>query len=612
MFDNSDKERVRESLDIVEVINRTVSLNQRGRDYVGLCPWHEDSRPSLTVNKARQTWRCWVCDKGGDIFSYVMEREGIGFAEALEQLADLAGIQLTRSKQPRAEAGSVDDPRFQRKAMQWVEQQMHQFLTQSPDAKVARDYLENRKINQDSIARFNIGFAPDSWQWLTDLAKGTLYPPELLERIGVIKKSEKGRYYDIFRGRVMFPIHDNAGRCIALGGRILPEFTTEQTPKYVNSPESLLFKKSKELYGLDLAMDSIRKDRRVFIMEGYTDVIMANQQGVTNALAVLGTAVGEQHLKRLKGIADQVVLVLDGDEAGQRRTSEVLDLFIRGQVDLQILPLPRDTDPCDFLLNKGADAFRGLMQQAMDALDFRIEMETTGINLLVETHKANTALENILQTLSQIPKSDNAANLRLRQVFPRIARRFGITIDDVRNRLGQLRKTQAPTTHIEPNVPTPEMPQRKPNLNVREQELIEILVLNPELTDSAVNGISIDRLPSEHARLIIQTYHDRLNSGASTEFADVLLEIEDRILKSLLVNAIENATNKAASVRESAEERLNELIDAYANDLKEGQMRQNLEQLVNQNLAEDDEMEILKQILDDERRRHGISSPTDG
>ena len=155
-------------------------------------------------------------------------------------------------------------------------------------------------------------------------------------------------------------------------------------------------------------------------------------------------------------------------------------------------------------------------------------------------------------------------------------------------------------------------PQRKPNLNVREQELIEILVLNPELTDSAVNGISLERLPSEHARLIIQTYQNRLNSGASTEFADVLLEIEDRTLKSLLVNAIENATNKAASVRESAEERLNELIDAYANDLKEGQMRQNLEQLVNQDLAEDDEMEILKQILDDERRRHGISSPMDG
>ena len=248
----------------------------------------------------------------------------------------------------------------------------------------------------------------------------------------------------------------------------------------------------------------------------------------------------------------------------------------------------------------------------MDALDFRIEMETTGINLLVETHKANAALENILQTLSQIPKSDNAANLRLRQVFPRIARRFGITIDDVRNRLGQLRKTQTPTTHIEPNTSTPVTPQRKPNLNVREQELIEILVLNPELTDSAVNGISLERLPSEHARLIIQTYQNRLNSGASTEFADVLLEIEDRTLKSLLVNAIENATNKAASVRESAEERLNELIDAYANDLKEGQMRQNLEQLVTQDLAEDDEMEILKQILDDERRRHGISSPMDG
>jgi DNA primase len=331
------KEQVRQATDIVDLVGGYLDLRRQGRVFRGLCPFHDDSRPSLHVDPERQFWKCWVCNVGGDVFSFVMHKEGVAFREALEMLAERAGIQLKRAPQAKVEAGGPQDKRTLYAALEWAARQYHQCLLHSPEAVAARAYLEERKISQKSIERFHIGFAPNSWQWLIDRARTTSYSPEVLQAAGIAGRSEQsGRYYDLFRGRVMFPIRDSQRQCVALGGRILPELADDRTGKYYNSPETKVFHKSEQFYGLDLARDSAElrsaksPHRNVIVVEGYTDVVMAHQYGVTNAIAVLGTALNEKHIRVLRRFTDTIYLVLDGDEAGQRRTRVLFGAGRRG------------------------------------------------------------------------------------------------------------------------------------------------------------------------------------------------------------------------------------------------------------------------------------------
>ena len=361
-LDQDVREQIRQSTDIVELIGSYLQLRRQGRGFVALCPWHNDKRPSLQVNPQRQSWKCWVCDVGGDAFSFVMQREGVDFREALQILADRAGIELTRNRQPKAPPGSPQDKRTLYRAMQWAEEQFHSCLLHAGEAGPARDYLQKRSISAESMERFRLGFSPPGWSWLLDRARATEFSAQVLEAVGLCARSEKtGGYYDRFRDRVLFPIRDLQSRPIAFGGRILPGEGEGKAAKYINSPETRLFSKSDNLYGLDVARDIVAKQREVVVVEGYTDTVIAHQFGVTNAVAVLGTALGPRHIQILRRFADRIVLVLDGDEAGRRRTNEILELFLAAQVDVRILTLPQGLDPADFLLESGAEAFQELL-----------------------------------------------------------------------------------------------------------------------------------------------------------------------------------------------------------------------------------------------------------
>ena len=373
-FDSSfdAKEQVRQAIDIVDLLGKyNLQLRRQGRGYVTHCPWHDDTRPSLQVNPERQSWKCWPCDIGGDIFSFVMKMEGVDFPEALAMLADRAGIKLqkpsrgdgpsasgARRRVPAPRAGGIDK-RTLYKAAAWVERQYHECLLHSPEAEPARKYFQDRGITAESIERFQLGFAPLDRDWILKQAGGRTGTPsraKVLETIGVLRRSSAGgSLYDLFRGRGLFAIRDAQGRPVGMGGRLLPGVETFLPGKYVNSPETPLFRKSHLLYGLDLAKEAIHKSKSktALVMEGYTDVIIAHQFGFNNAVAVLGVALGETHIKILKRFVDRIILVLDGDEAGQKRANEVLELFVAQQVDLRILTLPDDLDPCDFLQQRG-------------------------------------------------------------------------------------------------------------------------------------------------------------------------------------------------------------------------------------------------------------------
>ena len=447
------RERVRASIDIVELIGRSLELRRQGRNFVARCPWHDDRRPSLQVNPDRQSWKCWVCNIGGDVFSFVMQREGIGFGEALRMLADQAGIPLNDGYQQGPSSANRDEKQRLYKVLAWAAGQFRDFLAgEQPEAIEAREYLRQRGLSAEAIEEYQLGYAPDQWSWLIDRGRGAKIATGDLETVGLVSRSESsGRTLDRFRGRVMFPIRDTQRRPIAFGGRVLPRLAQEQedkgrsVAKYINSPETKLFSKSDVLYGLDTARDEIIKQRRIVVMEGYTDVMMAWQHSVRIATAVLGTALNERHMKLIRRFADQVVLLLDGDAAGQRRANEVLDLFVGSDLDLRILTLPSGLDPCDYLLAEGGPALLSLIDAAPDALDHKLRTEFAGFDPLKDTHRAFQAAERVLNTLAHAPRhslTDSSARLREQQILTRLARSLAVPDEELRRRLEVIRKTR--------------------------------------------------------------------------------------------------------------------------------------------------------------------------
>ena len=606
------KEQVRQASDIVDVVGGFLELRRQGRNYVALCPWHNDSKPSLQVNAERQSWRCWVCGIGGDVFSFVMRREGVEFREALELLADKANIQIKQSNS-NVPAGSPGDKRTLFAAMAWAEKQFYTYLNQSAEADVARQYLQQRGITQKEIDQFHIGFSPNSWSWLADLAKSTEFSPAVLEKVGLLGKSPKsGRHYDWFRGRVLFPIRDTQSRPIALGGRVLPQFADDKSGKYVNSPETRLFLKSDNLYALDLARDSIVASKQVIVVEGYTDVIALHQAGITNAVAVLGTALGSRHIHLLRRYADQIYLVLDGDEAGQKRTNEILELFVAEQVDLRIMTLPDGMDPCDFVQQQGAEVFRQHLATAVDALEHKVRISTHQLDPVRDIHRANEALEDLLGTLANSPRlsgqTTSEVRLREQQFLSRMARQFQVEETELRTRLTALRRaTRKPARSQQDPMLTENVSAS--DLEMTERWLLEILTQNEELAIAAVDEISIDELDTEAAKSLYRIYQTLVFDRVPCDFARVLTETEDPTLKSLLVELDEQAAEKNVT---DTEDQLKQIIVAYRRRTEDRQQRQNTGVLERQEMDDKEELDLLNQIIEQQRNRQGISSPTDG
>ncbi len=598
------KERVKQAINIVDLVGDYLDLRREGRAYKAICPWHNDTRPSLQVNPERQSFKCWPCDIGGDVFSFVMKMENVTFPEALEMLAERAGIPLEKTSR----SGSVrDDKQLLHQAMAWAEDQYHQVLLKSPSAEKARDYLRDRGITDDSIRRFHLGFAPTEWEWLIPQARGTRFTPEVLEAIGLVLRRPNGPgYYDRFRGRVLFSIRDPQSRPVGLGGRILPGAGDDRTAKYVNSPETPIFSKSHLLYGLDFARDAITKGgRTAVVMEGYTDCLIAQQFGIANAVAALGTAFGERHLQLLRRYAERVVLVLDGDEAGRRRTDQLLDLFIAEPVDLRILTLPDNLDPCDFLLARGAEEFSRLLTGAPDALEHRFRSATADVTADSSVHQANRALEEVLATLARSQARDAASQLKEEQILNRLAKKFGISEERVRSRVISLQQSARPRTA--PRATAPTAPST-PTLDAWERELLELAIQSVEGLEQIREEISTEQLTSPAARAILTMCYELAGSTTSL-FDRLLVEFEEPELKSLLVDLDERGRAKGVS---EIPARLAQLMGFWRRKIGEAEQRREATALVDRRGDSSAELQILRQIIERERSRQGISVPTDG
>lgn len=632
-IDNEVKDRVRVAVNIVDLLSSYMELRRQGRGFVGTCPFHDDRRPSLQINPDRQTWKCWVCDIGGDIFSFVMKRENVSFPEALRMLADRAGIVIEESK---SQSRSRNDKKKLYEAMEWAVKEFHDFFLNSPDAQSARDYVLSRGLSEESVKKFCIGFAPDSWSWLVDRGISKSYSPQLIESVGLAARGDRGSIYDRFRSRVIFPIRDVQSRPIAVGGRILPGANTEAA-KYVNCNETSLYHKSHQLYNLDLARDSIVKAKQAVVMEGYTDVIMAVQHGINNVVACCGTALGETQLKVLRRYCDSVVLLLDGDEAGQRRSREILELFVGEQMDLRILTLPEDLDPCDYLSKYGGDELRKQIAGALDALEFKINHVCQGFDPLIDTHRANAALEDILGTMSKVSRetlfTNDTARLRQDQFIARLSREFGIERSELKSRIESIRQqaadrakqrmqfSAAQNSIANPSVASvtsgsaqteqrdapKQVVVRYSELSAIEIELFELMALYEHIVPIAIERFPVSNLSSDTAKKIFQTYLDLELAGNALNFESVLSAVEDAGVKSVLVSIEDHASRKAEMAKMTPDERLHSLCDRLSGHEDRAYRRQQISILERKQVDEQTELDLLNQIVSQARAKHGLN-----
>jgi DNA primase len=599
------KERVREAVDMVELAGSYMALRRAGKGFVALCPWHDDSRPSLQINPERQTYRCWVCDVGGDVFNFVMRMEKLEFREALEQLADRAGIQL-----PRGRGGpDVDDRAGLWRTLDWAAGRFRDYLKTGSEAHAARDYLAARGLAAESLERFGVGFAPESWDWLLRQASTAGIPLALLERTGlVVKRDDRPGHYDRFRGRVMFPIRDPLGRCVAFGGRILPGAKAEGA-KYVNSPETPLFSKSSMLYGLDTAREAMAASGQAVVVEGYTDCLAARQAGCGDVVAVLGTALGERHAKLLRRYADRVVLVLDGDDAGRRRANEILGLLLAEPIDLRIARLPVGVDPCDFILDQGREAFENVVAAAVDPLDYRMDEALASLSPDAGDDAALAAVESVLEALAAAGGSSlESSERRLREdrVLGRLSRRFGLSRDVLRSRLQERRGSRKqPATR--PAVET--VAVAMPRLPALDREVLEVLVSVPEGVGLVIREVAPADLQSEEGRAVVAAARRLEAAGRAVGLAGLLLELPDPAIQSLLV-AVDEQSAARGPIEPS--ERIDHLAGALRRRSATAQSRASARAIKTSRLDSRAEEELLERLVAQRRVAQGMSEPKDG
>ena len=638
------KERVRSAIDIVDVVGASLELHPKGRNFVAICPWHSDRRPSLTVNRERQTWKCWPCDIGGDIFNFVMRRDGVDFPGALRLLAEQAGIPIEEYSRGKKQtvAGSPDDKATLLSAMKLITKVYFDLLAEpnTDDARIAIDYLDSRGVDDENRQRFQIGFAPDQWSYAVDLLRKNGFSGAVAEAAGIASKRSGGGHVDMFRGRLMFPIHNMRNQAISMGGRVIPVIADRHGDKvggkYINGRETKLFRKSSELYGMNLARDAIRREGEALVMEGYTDVIAARQSGLESAVAVLGTALGTQHIKILSRFIDRVVLVLDGDTAGQRRADEVLELFVGADVDLRIMTLPDGSDPADYLADNGLDAFRKLAKDAPDALDHKLNKLTSGVDVMHDTHAVTKAIDTMLKIAA---KGASGHSIKIDQMLLRMARSFNTTREQLQERLKVLRSSaqskkryQAPVVHqqhqhgADPNAmlaqsvddPMMQSPAGAPVQQQQAQaivgidrELFETLIESPSLVAMAVEAVDPSWLKTPTAKMLLDAYQRMEMEGLELGADKLLLFLENEFLKNQVVTFITRVEDSEGRVIGSAEERYGTILARYHERDSKVERSKQIAELQATDLEPEQEDALLQQLIDAERQRRGIKSKGD-
>jgi len=555
--DESITSRILQAADIVEIVGRHVALRPAGKDFKALCPFHQEKTPSFFVSPSKQIFKCFGCGVGGDAIKFIQLRENVGFLEARAMLAEQLGIRISSDDSPRRGPRKTDLARVNAWAARWFRSRLHD----EHAGRVAREYLARRRITQATADRFGLGYAVDSFDSLLRAARAKGIATELLLAAGLILPGQRGRAYDRFRHRLMFPIVDTMDRVVGFGGRALDD----QPAKYMNTPETALFEKSRHLFGLPLARQTIQQKGRIVLVEGYTDCVMAHQCGLTETVATLGTALTEPHLQMLRRFAERVVLVFDSDEAGQAAADRALAAALSQQLDVRLVTLPEGQDPCDYLLSAGPERFEALLNSAPSALEFkwrqvasRYEQSTSGPGrhraireflALVASSAAYQAVDPVQRglVLNQISKLLSIAPEQVHRVVSSLVR--------------QARRGGPPTD----SRPLPG-PREIDAEQVALREVLEVLLNEPSYYDSVAEQFDPAAFSDPDLAAVARQVVDLARSQGDFRLAQLIARFEEPRFGRLITDlqsAGERRGNFAATI-EGAIGRLQEVRAARA------------------------------------------------
>jgi DNA primase len=521
-------EQIRAASDIVEVIGQVLPLKRAGANFVALCPFHKEKTPSFSVNPSKQIFYCFGCHKGGDVFTFIQEYESIGFMEAIRRLGERAGIQVEKvAEGPEKQAVYLKETLL--RIHEQAAQRWHQLLLKDPAAQVARDYLSRRQVPPEAIQLFRLGYAPESWDDTVRWASAQGHELTIVERGGLIgQKEETKRYYDRFRGRLMFPICDEQGRVVAFSGRVL----SAEAPggKYINSPETPIFSKGRIFFGLDKAKRSILDAQFAVVCEGQLDLIRCHIAGIQNVVAPQGTALTADHARILKRYAGEVVLCFDADNAGQNAAERSLDSLLAAGLAIRVAVMPAPHDPDSYIQEAGAEAFRRLIQGAPGFFDYYLDRCCTRHN--VATDRGRLA---VARSLGEALHKTGSAVL-IDTYAQKTAQRLGISPDAVRQEFRRLHAGFKPVQDTGAGEPE-EAAALAPPPSL-EMWLLRLLLLDDEMAGWLCQHLELEWLQHPQIKQVVAQRLEAHQAGQWQGVASWLGQLQNPDLRQLIAAAV--------------------------------------------------------------------------
>ena len=523
-------EEVRSRNDIVDIISQYVTLKRKGRNFFGLCPFHNEKSPSFSVSPDKQIFKCFGCGKGGNVFHFLMNAENISFVEAVQILAERANIELPKN------SGDEDEKQVQLKNEVYkVNEAAAMFYHETlykPTSKVAQEYVKKRKLGNNTLKAFLIGYAPMNNELFNHL-KSKGFSIEAMLASNLIGRSEKGIFYDKFKHRLMIPIQDVRNRYIAFGGRVLDD----SKPKYINSPEDIVYSKGRNLFGLNVAKrNSNGMLKKILIVEGYMDAISLYQRGITNVVASLGTALTDAQGRLLRRNAEQVILGYDADGAGQTAILRGMDILKNLGVDIRVLQISDAKDPDEYVIKYGADKFKKCMEDAISVVEFKVKIlkQTLDLN---NTNDKIKFLNEIAKTLASV---DNSME---REVYiDKIGKTYGISTEAIQSEINKLTNKEPDKKKIENTSVIIKKNEEKTideNVLRREKMLIYLLINYSDKTFKRISSVvKSDYIQDTSNKIIIGKIFEKLQDNQNPE--DVLNWFEDQDMVSYLAGVLSN------------------------------------------------------------------------
>ena len=542
---------VQRSIDIYEVVASYIPLKRAGTNYKAHCPFHQEKTPSFIVSPAKQIYKCFGCQKSGSVFSFVMEIEKVDFPEAIKMLAERAGVKLTFVGGGEEEK-SIDKNELYR-ANEWVANYFRRLLLTSKEAEGARNYLGKRGVKGEIVEVFKLGYSSTKWDDLFVNAKAAEHRVEVLLALGLIQKRKDGNgYYDYFRGRLMFPIFDIKSRIIGFGARTLRD---DEEPKYLNSPDTPVFSKGSNFYGLNLAREFSEETNSISIVEGYFDVILPYQYGVKGLVATLGTALTQNHIRLLKRYANRITLIYDSDEAGKKASGRSLDMLLWEDIDIFIAKLPEGLDPCDCVIKCGKEEFEKYIQKPIEIFDFLLESVVENIDINTTTGKTK-AIEEILMRIATIPN-----NIKREVLLQQLASRFKIDGQVLHSRISALHKMDYPRQNNSDSTNRKQFTIAE----ARGTELIEIMLFDNSLIPEVRKQIGLGRMPTETSRKIAGKIFEVFDKYGVVKNEELLSLMRDKESIEIVSGLINNGSKD-----DKFRSRLNGLIKNISEEYRKG------------------------------------------